>query len=111
MDRVELGERLQQWHSSSHDPVYAVGSYYFAGHVYPKKEVVEDCLRNLTDDIEKFRKMLRGEKVSQYNSLMGNMVDDLRKFAGYTDSEMKEYIVDLTEIVSEVQRFMEEDYK
>ncbi len=110
MDRVELGEKLQQWHSSSSDPIYAVGSFYFAGQVYPKKEIVEDCLESLKASIDQFEKMLRGEKVSEYNSHYGQMVDDLRKFAGYTDDELNENITDLKEIVFELQRFLGADY-
>ncbi len=110
MDRVELGERLQQWHSSMGDPVYAVGSFYFADQVYPDKSIVEDCIANLESDIAKFEKMLAGEKVSVYNSHYGRQVDDLRSFAGYTDEELTNNVADLSEIVFYLKKFMEEDY-
>jgi hypothetical protein len=111
MNRVELGERMQQWHSSMHDPVYAVGSFYFSNQVYPDKAIVEHALRNMTEDIEKFQKMLRGEKVSEYKSFVGAMVDDVKAWAGYTDDQLTDNVRDLTEIVSELKRFMKEDYK
>ncbi len=111
MDRVSLGERMQQWHSSMSDPVYAVGSFYFADQRYPKKDVVQAALDSMRDDIEKFQKMLAGEKVSVYNSHYGRQVDDLRAFAGYTDDDLNENIEDLTEIVFELSRFMREDYQ
>lgn len=111
MDRVALGLRMQQWHSSMSDPVYAVGSFYFADQVYPDKSVVEDALHSMEADIAKFRKMIRGEKVSQYNQHFGRMVDDLKKFAGYTNKQLRENITDLKEIISELQRFLKEDYK
>ena len=110
MDRVELGERLQQWHSSSSDPVYAVGSFYFADQRYPDKSIVEDCLANLESDITKFQKMLAGEKVSVYNSHYGRQVTDLRAFAEYTDEELTNNIADLQEIVFYLKQFMERDY-
>jgi hypothetical protein len=93
------------------DPVYAVGSLYFAGQVYPDKSIVEDCLANLNDDLAKFKKMLVGEKVSQYNNHYGKMIDDQRKFAGYTDDELITNIAELEEIVSELSQFMQKDYK
>jgi len=111
MNRVELGERLQQWHKSSSDPIYAVGSFYFAGHVYPKKEIVENCIHNLTTNIEHNKRMLKGEKVSVYNYHYGRQVDDLKRFAGYTNEQLREEIQDLEEIVGEVQRFMTDDYE
>ncbi len=110
MDRVELGERMQQWHSSMGDPIYAVGSFYFSGQVYPDKEIVENAISNLTSDLERFQRMQRGEKVSQYNSHYGRWIDDQRAFAGYTDEELSDNIADIQEIVSELRRFMQEDY-
>lgn len=110
MDRVELGERLQQWHSSMSDPIYAVGSFYFAGQVYPKKEVVEDCISNLKKDIDQCKRMLKGEKVRVWNSHYGRWTEDLKAFAGYTNRQLKKNIKDLEEILSEVERFLTEDY-
>lgn len=111
MERTKLGERLCQWHSSMHDPVYAVGSFYNADQRYPKKEIVEAALESMSSDIEKFKRMLAGEKVSQYNSHYGKMIDDQRAFAGYSDDDLKENIADLEEIVAELTKFMQEDYK
>ncbi len=110
MDRIELGERLQQWHSSSSDPVYAVGSFYFADQRYPDKDVVISCLTNLEADISKFKKMLAGEKVSVYNEHYGRQVTDLRAFAGYTDEELTANVSDLEEIVFYLKEFLGKDY-
>lgn len=38
--RQKVGLLMQQWHSSMGDPIYAVGSYYFANVVYPDADVV-----------------------------------------------------------------------
>ena len=111
MDRVNLGERLQQWHSSMHDPVYAVGSFYFADQVYPKKEIVEHCIRNLKEDIRDKKKMLKGIKVRRYNSFYGKWIDDQKKFAGYTNAQLRTDIKDLEDIVKEVEWLLREDYK
>lgn len=107
MDRAELGSRLCNWHSSMHDPVYAVGSFYIDRQVYPDKEIVENALTNLTNDLDQFRRMLAGEKVMVERQ--GRKVD-LKVFAGYTRDNLRENITDLEEIVSELQRFMTEDY-
>ncbi len=110
MDRTELGLRLQSWHSSMHDSIYAVGSFYFAGEKYPRKEIVEDCIINLKIDIEQRERMLRGEKVRVYNTHYSMWIEDLREFAGYDDDNLKTEIQDLQEIVSEVEKFLAEDY-
>lgn len=110
MDRVELGARLCQWHSSMHDPIYAVGSFYVSGQVYPKKEIVEDAISNLTSDLDKFQRMQKGEIVRQYNSHYGRWIEDQRKFAGYTDEELSDNIADIQEIVAELRNFLTEDY-
>lgn len=86
MDRKELGERLLEWHRSSSDPIYAVGSYYFSDMVYPKKEIVENCIRNLTTELTGFQNL----PTSAYNDLM---------------------IKDLSELVVEAERFLKEDYQ
>lgn len=104
MTRSELGSRMQQWHASMHDPIYAVGSFYSAGKAYPKVEVVVDALDNLSYDLDKHKRMLAGEKIATIRT------DDLRKFARYSDNELQNDINDLEEIVSELKRFMREDY-
>lgn len=107
MTRTELGLRLMNWHSSQNDPIYAVGSLFFDDQVCPK-DIVEDCLFNLNHSLDEFQRMQKGEvlMVRRYGGEV-----DLRKFAGYTDEEIEENISDLTEIVSEVKRFLEEDYQ
>lgn len=90
------------------DPIYAVGSFYFDDKVYPDKQIVEDCLFNLNHSLDEFQRMQKGEvlMVKRY----GKQVS-LREFAGWTDEEIEEHISDLNEIVSEVKRFMKEDYQ
>lgn len=107
MDRTELGERLCQWHSSMGDPIYAVGSFYVSGQVYPDKEIVENALTSLTSTLSDSRKMLIGEKVMVERQ--GKRVD-LKVFAGYTNDDLLENISDLEEIVDELQRYLTEDY-
>lgn len=51
--RKSLGEKLQHWHSSGSDPIYAVGSFYFSGQVYPKREIVERALSSIESIIPK----------------------------------------------------------
>jgi hypothetical protein len=89
------------------DPIYAVGSFYVSGQVYPKKSVVEDALHNLTRDLDQSKCMLKGEVVWVER---GGRKVSLREFAGYTDEQLEENISDLSEIVSELTRFMTEDY-
>lgn len=107
MERKELGERLCQWHSSMHDPIYAVGSFYFSGHVYPNKEIVEDAVRSITSTLNEQKAMLRGERVAVSRNCQ--MVD-LKEFAGYDDDTLRTNIEDLEEIVGELSRFLKEDY-
>ena len=107
MDRVELGERMCQWHSSMSDPIYAVGSFYVSGQVYPDKGIVEDAISNLTRDLDESKRMLKGEKVMVVRQ--GKQVD-LKKFAGFKSKILKERIADLEEIISELQCFLTEDY-
>jgi hypothetical protein len=93
-----------------HDPIYAVGSFYVSGQVYPDKSIVEDAISNLTSDLDMFQRMQKGEKVRKYNSHYGRWIDDQRAFAGYTDQELSDNVADIEEIVSELRRFMQEDY-
>lgn len=110
MNRVDLGLRLQDWHDSMNDPVYAVGSFYFADKKHPSENVVRKALRNLTLDYDRRKLMLTGEKVSTYNKFYDKKIDDLRKFAGWTDEELKADIKDLEEIINSLQKFLKEDY-
>jgi DNA repair protein RadC len=50
MSRKELGVAMHHWHHGQDDPIYMVGSYYYADRPYPDKVVVEDAL----GDIEAF---------------------------------------------------------
>ena len=110
MDRIELGGRLCNWHTSMTDPIYAVGSFYVSNQRYPDQDIVEDCLENLERDINKFNKMLAGEKVSVYNNHYGKQILDLRAFAGYSDKELNDYIFDIREIVIYLKIYLKQDY-
>ncbi len=103
MDRTTLGERLCQWHSSMHDPIYAVGSFYVSGQVYPDKQIVQDAIDNLTRDLDQFQRMLKGEKVMVVRQ--GKQVS-LKDFAGYTRTAMKAHVEDLSEIISDLQVYL-----
>lgn len=107
MDRAQLGSRLCNWHSSMHDPVYAVGSFYIDSRVYPDKDVVVDAVYNLTRDLDQFRRMQKGEAVMVERQ--GRKVD-LKVFAGYTETDINDNILDLEEILSSLEEFMTEDY-
>lgn len=109
MDRVELGLRMQSWHSSLWDPIYMVGSLYYDGEKYPDPEIVESALRNLQQDMEKKVRMLKGEKISAPTAY--GTTDDLRKFAGFTDQELVEDLAELEEIVAALEWQMKEDYQ
>lgn len=107
LTRTALGNRLLQWHSSQGDPIYAVGSFYIDGTVYPVAEVVEDAMRNITSDLRKFRKMVRGVPVMVERN--GKQVS-LKEFAGYKYREMRENIRDLREIAEGLDYFLATDY-
>lgn len=49
-DSRALGADLMQWHSSGGDPIYAVGSYLYAGHE-PKLETCFEALRNMLQNM------------------------------------------------------------
>jgi hypothetical protein len=108
MDRIQLGERLCQWHSSSADPIYAVGSFYVGGRKYPQLAVVVDALARVHDELSKQRRMLAGEKVSA--PTQNGHTDDLCAFAGYKPADLKANVADLAEIATELKQCIEDDY-
>lgn len=59
--RRQLGLLMHNWHASQGDPIYAVGSFYYSGDVYPRKEIVEDALREVEILQPKFRRRERAE--------------------------------------------------
>lgn len=86
VERVTLGERLCQWHSSQGDPIYAVGSYYVSDRVYPDQEVVGDCLSRL----EMYLSMAKAKR--------------------HPSKRDYEIIADLQELCDSVQQQAKEDY-
>jgi hypothetical protein len=109
MNRQKLGCKLQEWHSGMNDPVYAVGSYYYADAVYPKKEIVADAIFNLQKDLNQNLDMKAGKKVSAATAY--GRTSDLKKFAGYSDRDILNNIKELTEILAGVKKYYEEDYE
>lgn len=108
INRRDLGELMQHWHSSQNDPIYAVGSYYYAGAKHPNCDVVNSALDNLFSLRNQNQRMLIGEKVKAPTAY--GTTDDLKKFAGYNDKELKENIKELDKIIECLQMFMKEDY-
>jgi len=55
IDRRRLGELMSSWGSDSGSglPVYAVGSYYYGGHVYPDPKLVERAIAEVESYIPK----------------------------------------------------------
>ena len=107
LNRRDLGLRMQNWHSSQNDPIYAVGSFYSSGLSYPDKAIVIRAIYNLQSDLSQFRRMVRGKVV--YVPRNGERVD-LKQFAGYTVRGMRKDINDLREIVNELEECLEKDY-
>lgn len=110
VDRVNLGERLCQWHSSMHDPIYAVGSFYVDDKKYPNHEIVDEALTSLRKDRDEFVRMQKGEKVAKYNSHYGRWIEDRRAFAGYTDEELSNNIEELNQIILDLSVMFNNDY-
>lgn len=108
MDRHQLGEKLLQWHSSQWDPIYMVGSHYINGSVYPDKDIVESAVSNLTKESLDCQKMLDDIPVMVQRN--GKTVE-LKRFAGYTDEELRERKAELEELTVELDTFLSEDYE
>lgn len=107
MDREELGERMLNWHASMSDPIYAVGSFYVSGQVYPTQDTVQCALDSLQQDLEQSKGMLCGHKIMVER---GGVQVDLKVFAGYTEEQLKENIADLEEITHNLWQCLAEDY-
>lgn len=116
LSRRDLGELMQHWHSSQNDPIYAVGSFYFAGKAYPDPEVVQDAIAALEKDLSEYERMLRRQPVMVKRQQGGGpyrggpMVEvELRKFSGLKDRELKEGIAELREILFNLREYAEND--
>lgn len=107
MSRHTLGSRMLEWHGGQDDPVYAVGSFYIDSQRYPDPAVARDALANLEAELDETERMRGGERVMVRRH--GKQVD-LRKFAGYTDRDLEERAIDLSEIVDALRVQMVEDY-
>jgi hypothetical protein len=89
------------------DPIYAVGSFYVDGQVYPTQDTVQCALDALTQDLEQSKGMLEGHKVMVER---GGVKVDLKVFTGYTEEQLKENIADLEEITLYLGQYLAEDY-
>lgn len=106
-DRVALGLAMQNWHSSMGDPIYAVGSYYFAGMVYPDRAIVENAITSFERMHDEYARMLRGEIVWVVRN--GARVS-LAKFAGFKKKEMRERLAEVEAILEALRAQDAEDY-
>ena len=80
--RQHIGELMQHWHSSSGDPIYAVGSFYFADQDYPDKKVVRAALASLESDLVDAKKGAYGWGESE--------AKELTTIIAYLKSELRE---------------------
>ena len=103
-DRQSVGIHLLDWHSSGGDPIYAVGSFYLDGEVYPDVEVVREALSNINYHLSQQKQMLAGKKVKS------NVTSDLRKFAGYKKRDLEENIAELAGIATGLEYYLKKDY-
>ena len=51
IDRKKLGEMMSPWGGGGDGGVYAVGSYYYGGHVYPERQVVVGAIKQIESNI------------------------------------------------------------
>jgi hypothetical protein len=56
----KIGLLMSGWHSSSGDPIYAVGSFFVSGKDYPDLDVVRRAEANLERDLAGAKKKLHG---------------------------------------------------
>lgn len=121
--RMNIGLKMQNWHSSQGDPVYAVGSFYFANQEYPERAVVEAARRNLSFNVGKAlysgvdeQRELR-EIIAYLDGVLGSKSDlpeaascpDYRFelfLKGYTDQALVSY--DADDLSREASRAMRE---
>ena len=88
----DIGEKLQHWHASQGDPIYAVGSFFFDGDDYPDLDVVAQAKARLESDLRAFdgdgdRARKNGWGAEEREEL-GELVDFLAgylKERGYVD--------------------------
>jgi hypothetical protein len=107
MNRIGIGIRLLNWHSSMHDPIYAVGSFYFGDKVYPDRDTVSDALQSVCKMLREFRAMDRGKPVMVER---GGLQVSLKDFAGYDRKTIRENIRDLREIAEALSAQYALDY-
>lgn len=81
MDRHlrQHGLKMQGWHRSQGDPIYAVGSYHFAGKLHPQRDVVERALSGL----ESLRDNARTAKL---RNELRRIIWDMHKYYPYLSS-------------------------
>lgn len=78
-DLVEYGEKMQHWHSSGGDPIYAVGSYAFSGKAPPDADVIYSAQGEL-ERLERSGKF-SGDDLEELQDLI-NQTGELYALAG-----------------------------
>lgn len=84
-DRKRLGEMMSPWGGDGDRGIGPVGSYYYGGHVYPDKSLVENAMRDA----------LRMEVLAKHGA------------HGWTPKDAK----DLRRMAAGLRWFLERDYK
>lgn len=84
VDLQSLGEKMQHWHSSAGDPIYAVGSYFSAGKRHPQEGMEEKALAE-------FEKLLRTAETPAGAQHGGWNEDDIQELRDICD-ELQEVI-------------------
>lgn len=107
LDRVSLGAKLLQWHSGM-DHIYAVGSFYIGGKVYPDIKIVRSAIGLLDTELSKTNRMLNGEKVR--SKTFHGYTDNLKKFAGFNKKELRERKEELEELLYHLEQYLVFDY-
>lgn len=80
-ERQKIGEMMQHWHSSGSDPIYAVGSFFFADKKYPDPTVVVQA----EEEIQRLmRAAQRGE-----NGWKTKEAKELQKIWDYLNKEIR----------------------
>lgn len=68
------GEKMQHWHSSGSDPIYAVGSYHASGKLHPSQDTVAAAERALWGILEK------GRYTQADRNELHRLIRDMHKF-------------------------------
>ena len=73
-----IGSKLQQWHRSARDPIYQVGSFWYASRSAPAG-VVEAAIRELEIARSVSRRLKYRQEVKALNTLIGQLQGRLNR--------------------------------